>query len=529
MTPDTVQTTGPRPAIAGDMSAIVRHWARLAPEGEALRCGERAWTWAQLAGRVDRLTRALAGLGVQAGQRIAVLDKNDPAQLEVTLAAAQGGFVSTVINWRLAPEELRYVLDDCGAVVAIVGAEFASVVDKIRPELAGLRHVIVLGGPAGQYESLLASAPGGSAPQHRPQPDDCFLQLYTSGTTGYPKGAMLTHRSVAAHTLTASEAFGFDRASVNLVAMPLFHVGGTSWALQSMYVGGRTIVVREVAPAAILQQIREQGVTHAFFVPTVYEFFLSLPGIGDADLSSVRCLGYGGSPMPGPLMRRCLDTFANDFYQVYGATEASGVFCVLRPEDHRDATHPERLASAGRPVSGVQLRVVDPDTGRDVEQGQTGEFWIKSAQTAIGYWNQPEDTAKAFQDGWYRTGDAGYVDPGGYVFVTDRTKDMVVTGGENVYPAEVERVLIEHPAIADASVIGVPDDVYGEAVKAVVIPEPGAAIDPAELIAFCRRHLAGYKCPKSVDVVDQLPRNATGKVLKRDLRARYWAGRNRAV
>ena len=228
-------------------------------------------------------------------------------------------------------------------------------------------------------------------------------------------------------------------------------------------------------------------------------------------------------------MRRCLDTFANDFYQVYGATVASGVFCVLRPEDHRDATHPERLASAGRPVSGVQLRVVDPDTGRDAGQGQTGEFWIKSAQTTIGYWNRPDDTAKAFEDGWYRTGDAGYVDPDGYVFVTDRVKDMVVTGGENVYPAEVERVLIEHPAIADASVIGVPDDVYGEAVKAVVIPEPGAAIDPAELIAFCRRHLAGYKCPKSVDVVDQLPRNATGKVLKRDLRARYWADRNRAV
>src|SRR5436305_1820703 len=412
MPPGTVQTTGPRPAIAGDMSAIVRHWARLAPEGEALRCGERAWTWAQLAGRVDRLTRALADLGVQAGQRLAVLDKNDPAHLEAPLAAAHGGF---------------------------------------------------------------------------------------------------------------------DRASVNLVAMPLFHVGGTSWALQSMYVGGRTLVVREVAPAVILEQIREQGVTHAFFVPTVYEFFLSLPGIEDADLSSVRCLGYGGSPMPGPLMRRCLDTFANDFYQVYGATEASGVFCVLRPEDHCDATHPERLASAGRPVSGVQLRVVDPDTGRDVEQGQTGEFWIKSAQTAIGYWNRPEDTAKAFEDGWYRTGDAGYVDAGGYVFVTDRTKDMVVTGGENVYPAEVERVLIEHPAIADASVIGVPDDVYGEAVKAVVIPEPGAAVDPAELIAFCRRHLAGYKCPKSVDVVDALPRNATGKVLKRDLRARYWADRNRAV
>src|SRR6266704_5528744 len=256
MTPDTVPAAGPRPAIAGDMSAIVRHWARLAPEAEALRCGERAWTWAQLAGRVDRLTRALAGLGVPAGQRIAVLDKNDPAQLEVTLAAAQGGFVSTVINWRLAPEELRYVLADCGAVVAIVGAEFAPAVDKIRPELPGLRHVVVLGGPAGQYESLLASAPGGSAPKHRPQPDECFLQLYTSGTTGHPNGAMLTHRSVAPHTLAASEAFGFDRASVNLVAMPLFHVGGTSWALQSMYVGGRTPVVREVAAAAMSSSVR---------------------------------------------------------------------------------------------------------------------------------------------------------------------------------------------------------------------------------------------------------------------------------
>ena len=519
----------PRPDVATDIGAILRHWVAATPEREALRAGDRAWTWRELADRVDRLGRALRADGVRPGDRIALLDKNGPAHIEATLAAASWGFANTIVNWRLAPEELRYVLADCGASALLVGAEFAPLVDRIRDALPDLRRVVVLGGDDDGYEPYLAAAPAEGAPDYTARPDDCFVQLYTSGTTGFPKGAMLTHRSLGTHTLAASAVFGFDFDSVNMVAMPLFHVGGTSWALQSLATGARTVIVREVVPTEILDQIQRLRVTHAFFVPTVYEFFLALPNLGDYDLSSLTCLGYGGSPMPGPLMRRCLEAFDKDFYQVYGATEASGVFCVLGPQDHRDAAHPEQLASAGRPIAGVELRVVEPSTGTDVAAGEPGEFWIRSAQTMLGYWNGPDDTAKAFVDGWYRTGDAGYVDADGYVFISDRVKDMIVSGGENIYPAEVERVVLDYPGVAGACVIGVPDPVYGEAVKAVVVPEPGATVDGAALIAFTRERLARYKCPKSVDLVEALPRNATGKVLKRDLRAPYWVGRDRAV
>ncbi len=518
-----------RPDVAGDIGAILRHWVAATPEREALRVGEVAWTWRALADRVNRLGRALREDGVLPGGRIALLDKNGNAHIEATLAAAAFGFANTIVNWRLASDELRYVLNDCGASVLLVGAEFAPLSDQIRDQLTDLRLVIVLGGEDDGYESYLAAAPADDEPAYIAQSDDCFVQLYTSGTTGFPKGAMLTHRSLGAHTLAASAVFGFDLDSVNMVAMPLFHVGGTSWALQSLYVGARTVIVREVVPADILEQIQRLRVTHGFFVPTVYEFFLALPNLADYDLSSVKCLGYGGSPMPAPLMRRCLEVFDKDFYQVYGATEASGVFCVLRPEDHRDASHPERLASAGRPISGVELRVVDPASDKDVPVGEPGEFWIRSAQTMIGYWNRPEDTATAFVDGWYRTGDAGFVDADGYVFISDRVKDMIVSGGENIYPAEVERVVEDYPGVAEACVIGIPDPVYGEAVKAVVVAKPGATVDGDALIAFTRKRLARYKCPRSVDLVEALPRNATGKVLKRDLRAPYWAGRDRAV
>jgi acyl-CoA synthetase (AMP-forming)/AMP-acid ligase II len=233
--------------------------------------------------------------------------------------------------------------------------------------------------------------------------------------------------------------------------------------------------------------------------------------------------------MPLPLMRRCLEAFDRDFYQVYGCTEASGVFCVLGPDDHRDAAHPERLGSAGRPIAGVELRVVDPDTRTDVPTGTTGEFWIRSEQTTSGYWNRPEETTKAYHDGWYRTGDAGFADEDGFLFISDRVKDMIVSGGENIYPAEVERVIVDHPAVAEVCVIGVPDPVYGEAVKAVVVAREGTSVDQDDIIAFTRERLARYKAPKSVDVVDALPRNATGKVLKRELREPYWAGRDRAV
>jgi acyl-CoA synthetase (AMP-forming)/AMP-acid ligase II len=506
-----------------------RRWEREAPDQEAVRYEDRSWTWAEWGQRVRRAASAQAAAGLRPGDRVAFLDKNHPACLETTLACALTGTANAVVNFRLSPDEIAYILDDAKARVAFVGAEFAPLVEQVRAKVPTLERVVVVGGDADQYEAWLAGAEP-VEPEHRAGPDDCFLQLYTSGTTGFPKGAMLTHRSLLAHTDAASAAFAFTGDCVNMVAMPLFHVGGSSWALNSMSVGGRTLVVREVVPDAVLDQITAERVTHAFFVPAVYGFFLQLADVAERDYSSLRCLGYGGAPMPPPLMRRCLETFPVDFYQVYGMTELSGASCVLDPAAHRDPAHPERLLSAGRPVTGVEVKVVDPQTLAEVPTGTVGEIWVRSDQHMAGYWGRPDATAETLRaDGWLRTGDAGRVDEDGYVFLEDRVKDMVISGGENVYPAEVERVVAEHPAVAEVAVIGVPDETWGEAVKAVVVARPEAALDESDIIAFCRQRLAGYKTPRSVDVVEALPRNPTGKVLKRLLRQPYWAGRERQL
>ncbi|MEU2916374.1 long-chain-fatty-acid--CoA ligase [Streptomyces massasporeus] len=509
-----------RPVPGSDLHGILDFWSEAAPDAEALAEGDRRWTWSGLEDRVARLAAALAGDGMRPGHHFATLDKNAAATVEATFAAARDGHAHVIVNWRLSPREIEYVLADAQARILFVGAEFLPQVEQIRDRLPHLAKIVVVGGDADEYEDYLASA----APvprSHRPEPDDCVLLLYTSGTTGFPKGAMLTHRSLGAHCVAAAEALGFSHDSVNMVAMPLFHVGGISWALISLWVRARTLIVRDVVPAAVLEQIQRQKVTHAFFVPTVYEYFLATPELDRANLSSLRCLGYGGSSMPLSLMRRCLERFTSDFYQVYGMTEASGVFSVLGPEAHRDPDRIHLLTSAGRPLSGVQVRVASPVTGEEVPRGRSGEFWIRSEQVMAGYWDKPEATAESFRDGWFRTGDAGFVDDDGFLFVRDRLKDMIISGGENIYPAEVERVIAEHPSVAEACVIGVPDPTYVEAVKAVVTVAPDAVVDAAELIAFCRERLAAYKCPKSVEVVQELPRTVTGKVLKRELRKAY--------
>ncbi len=330
---------------------------------------------------------------------------------------------------------------------------------------------------------------------------------------------MLTQRGLAAHNEALLPAYGMDESTVNLVAMPLFHVGGTSWALGSMYAGGRTIIAREVVPADLLRVIKEEAVTHAFFVPAVIQMLLDQDGVVEAT-AGLKVIGYGGSPMPLPLMNRTIETLSTPLYSVYGMTEMSGVFCVLGPDDHRDPARRHLRTSVGRPLPGTAVRIVDPATGTDVAPGEVGEFWVQSAQAMAGYWNNPEATTDAFVDGWMRTGDAGRADEQGYLFIEDRVKDMVISGGENVYPAEVERVLVEHPDVAEVAVIGLPHEKWGETVHAVVVPTPGTTPDAAALISFARGRLAHYKCPSGVTFLDTLPRNPTGKVIKRELRAK---------
>jgi acyl-CoA synthetase (AMP-forming)/AMP-acid ligase II len=499
---------------------IVEHWLAEAPDREALACGDRHWSWRELDERVRRAAGALHAAGVRAGDRIAVVDKNHPACLELTLAASLLGAANAVVNFRLAPDELTYVLGDAQATIALVGAEYVQTVEGLADRLPTLRRLVVLGGQRDEYEPWLAAAtPIADADIHDGGDDECFLQLYTSGTTGRPKGAVLTQRSMTAHTVVVAPAYGMDEASTNVVAMPLFHVGGTSWALGSMYAGARTIIVREVIPEAILELIEDTRATHAFFVPAVIGMLLADPDRARTALASLQVLGYGGSPMPAALMRRTLQTLPTPLYSVYGMTELSGVVCVLGPDEHRDPARTHLLASAGRPLPGSIIRVIDPATESDAEPGQLGEFWVHSAQAMAGYWNNPEATAETFVDGWLRTGDIGRIDAEGYCYLEDRVTDMIISGGENIYPAEIERVLATHPHVDDAAVIGVPDETWGETVKAVVVATPDATPEPGELIAFCRDRLAHYKCPTLVELVEALPRNPTGKILKRHLRA----------
>jgi acyl-CoA synthetase (AMP-forming)/AMP-acid ligase II len=508
----------------------IAHWAQTNHDQEAVTYLGRTWTWAQWNDRVRRLAGALKGRGVKRGDVVAFLDKNHPACLEVTFAAAALGAANAIINFRLAADELDYVLNDSGAKVLIVGAELKPSIDKIRDNLPKVEQVIEVtpeGSEGDEYEALLA----GATPVDRSadvDPDDVCIVMYSSGTTGRPKGVELTQANLIAHTVNGQEGFEFDHGDKNMVAMPLFHVGGTSYAQLGIHSGIPSVMTRDVDGAALAGAIL-QGANRTFLVPAVLAKVLESGEDAVKLFGALKTYAYGASPMPMPLLRAALKAWPNtDFIQAYGLTELCGVISHLLPGAHRAEDHPERLSSAGTLVPNAEVRVVDPDTLEDVAQGEQGELWFRSKQLMKGYHNKPEATAEAVtSDGWFRTGDIGRVDGGGYIFVEDRLKDMIISGGENIYSIEVERVLAEHPAVAEVAVIGVPDEKWGEVVKAVVSLESPAT--PDELIVFCRERLAAYKCPKTVDVTDELPRNPTGKILKKDLRRPYWEGRDRAT
>ncbi|GEL18283.1 long-chain-fatty-acid--CoA ligase [Pseudonocardia asaccharolytica] len=511
------------------VSDLLSRWERERPDTEALRFGGSSWTWRQLAERVRRAAAGLRANGIGPGDRIAVLDLNHPSCLELTLACAQIGAANAIVNFRLAPPEIVYVINDATARILFVGPEFAGAAEQIRDKLPSVERVLRLGGDADEYEALLGTHEPDTA-VHPARPDDCFVQLYTSGTTGFPKGAMLTHRGVLAHSAAVATDFVLSDDDVVQIAMPLFHVGGTSYALVALYGGTRMVMLRMPDPVAVLDMLERERITHTFLVPALLAAITQIPGVEQRDFSALRALSYGASPMPLPVMRACLALFPGRLHQVYGMTEAAGVVSSLGPQDHENSAVAHRLVSAGTPIHGVEIEIRDPATGEPVPAGTPGEIWVRTEQLMSGYWGKPEATADTITpDGWLRSGDGGYLDADGYIYVTDRIKDMIISGGENIYPAEIERVLAEHPGIADVAVIGVPDDRWGEVPMAVVVAAPGASIDENELLAHGRKHLASFKCPKAVEVVDELPRNPTGKVLKKELRKPYWAGRERQV
>jgi acyl-CoA synthetase (AMP-forming)/AMP-acid ligase II len=507
----------------------VAHWAETKPDDEAITYFDRTWTWAQWNDRIRRLAGALSERGVGRGDVVAFLDKNHPACVEMTLAAASLGAATAIVNFRLAADELDYVINDSGAKLLVVGSELRAGIDKIRDKLTNVAEVIEVtptGEDGDEYEAMLAAAtPVGRSPET--QPDDVAVIMYSSGTTGRPKGVALTQANLVAHTVNAFSDWTLGGGDKNLVAMPLFHVGGTSYMQFGLHHGAPTYMTREVDGAALAGGILA-GANRTFLVPAVLAKVLETGEDAVKLFAALKTFAYGASPMPLPLLRSALQAWPeSEFIQVFGLTEVCGVISRLDGDDHRSGNE-DRMVSAGRVIAGAEVRVVDPDTLEDVADGTQGELWFRTPQLMKGYHGKPEATEEAItSDGWFRTGDIGRVDDEGYIFVEDRLKDMIITGGENVYSIEVERVLAEHPAIVEVAVIGVPDDKWGEAVKAVVALE-GEATDQ-EIIGWARERLAAYKCPKTVDIVDALPRNPTGKILKKDLRKPHWEGRDRTT
>jgi acyl-CoA synthetase (AMP-forming)/AMP-acid ligase II len=523
--------SAPTPTFTDDRIA---HWAAETPDADAITYGSRTFSWSQWDERVRRNAGGLQALGIGRGDVVSFLDKNHPACVETSLAAGSLGAANAIINWRSAGDEIDYAVNDSGAKVLFVGRELMPTIEKIRDRLGSVEKIIEVtpDGVDDEYESwLAAAAPVGR--QADVTPEDTCLVMYSSGTTGRPKGVMLSHTNMVSHTLNAHDGWSFEPGDKAMVAMPLFHVGGSSYVLFPIHDGVPSIMTRDPDGASLAGAILG-GANRTFLVPAVLAQVLQAGEDAVKLFAALKTYTYGAAPMPAPLLRAAMEAWPDtDFLQVYGLTEVAGVVTQLGSEDHRTAVssgHPERLVSAGRPIPNTEVRIVDPGTGEDLPTGEHGEIWLKTPQRFSGYLGKPEATAEVItEDGWFRTGDMGKVDADGYVFVEDRLKDMIISGGENIYSPEVERVLAEHPAVMEVAIIGVPDDTWGEAVKAVVALNEGAEATPDELIAFCREHLAAFKCPKTIDVTGPLPRNPTGKILKKDLRKPFWEGRDRGV
>jgi fatty-acyl-CoA synthase len=518
------------PANLADM---VRARAKTRGDAIAFEFERRRTSFSEFDIRTNCVANALFALGVKPGERIAYLGKNSDIYFELLLGAMKAKVVMAPVNWRLAGPEIAFIVEDCKAPVLFVGPEFVEQVRGIQPQLPGVRSFIDTEGGAPDWQDFATwrDAQSGDDPKIDISPRDIAIQLYTSGTTGKPKGAMLSHANV----LCLMRAGGGERPDwntwtkddVSLVAMPVFHIGGSGWGLLGLYHGAKAVIAREFDPTKILDFFEQSGITKLFMVPAAMQFVVRQPRAREVDFSRLKYMLYGASPIPAALLKECIEVFKCGFVQMYGMTETTGTIVALAPEDHVEGL--DRMRSAGKALPGVELAILDAE-GHKLPPGEVGEIATRSGSNMAGYWNLPEATASTLgADGWLRTGDAGYLDQDGYLYIHDRIKDMIISGGENIYPAEVESAICDHPDVAEAAVVGVPDEKWGEAVKAIVVMKPGRKATAADIIGFTRERIAGFKTPKSVDFIAALPRNASGKILRRHLRDPYWAGKDRQV
>jgi len=512
---------------------LLDYHARERPDAVFAEFEDQTTSYAEAAARTRRIGNGLCELGLAIGDRVGLLAKNRLDYALFYYAAARAGVVPVPLNYRLAPPELAYILDDARTRALFATPDLAANIAPVRGELSRVEHWFAMGGEADGWESYEDWAGAQSdGPVDREIDDEFDLyQMYTSGTTGRPKGAVIQHRAVSANIQQIQLGMNLRAGDTTLIVAPLYHAAAGIVTFASTAAGGSLLIHEDFAPHAAVDAMSQQAVTHALLVPAMLQACLvGVPDVAERSYDALRSIVYGASPIAAETLRQGLEVFGCEFMQGYGMTETTAVLTNLLAADHVRALRdrPDLLLSAGRAVLGTEVRIVD-ESDQPLPNGEVGEIVARGPQLMRCYWNRAEASKEALRGGWMHTGDAGVLDDDGYLFIQDRVKDMIVSGGENIYPREVEDALYAHPAVAEAAVIGIPDEQWGEAVKAVVVLKAGATATADELIDFCRGRLAGYKRPRSVDWSDELPRNPSGKVLKRELRDPYWAGHDRRV
>ncbi|HWP42376.1 MAG TPA: long-chain fatty acid--CoA ligase [Blastocatellia bacterium] len=504
------------------------------PERPAFIWGEQVITYAQANARASALAAGLKGLGVKAGDRVGVYMHNSPQLIESFFAAWKAAACVVPLNARFVSEEVSYHLTDPEATAVIFGPEFREMMLECRKQLPTVKHFICTGSPLeGQvsYEDLVSGHMGSDDLGLKLSDDDLAWLFYTSGTTGRPKGAMLTHGNLTFMAVGwVADLMHLEPEDVGLHAAPLTHGAGFHSIALVLKAASQVILKpHKFDPENFFATVERHRVTNTWLVPTQIKMLLNYPDIERWDISSLKWIVYGGAPMYVEDLKQAMRRMGRVFVQLYGQGETPMTGTYLRPQDHvADGLGSARLASCGHARSGIEVRILGEDD-KEVPRGEVGEICVRGPTVMKGYWRRPEATAESLRGGWLHTGDVGSMDEHGYVYILDRTKDMIISGGSNIFPREVEEVLLKHPAISEVCVIGVPDELWGEAVKAIVVLKEGATADAQEIISFAAKHMADYKKPKSVDFVAEIPKNAYGKVLKRELRERYWAGHNRRV
>jgi acyl-CoA synthetase (AMP-forming)/AMP-acid ligase II len=481
---------------------------------------------------VNRLANGLLDLGVEKTHRIAILGENSIEHCALFMAAGKIGAVSVPLNYRLSAPELAYIINDSDTRVLLVLDEMAKTLTALRPLLAP--DIVIITNSLADSLHLAEWLEGHAAtkPTVEIERDAPFIQLYTSGTTGNPKGVVTSHFNIVQLAMmnVIATPNRINTGSATITCAPLFHIGGAGSAVIAICCGQHNLLHQAFEPMKLLDDMEQHPVSSIFMVPAMIMACLQTPGIEKRDFSKLDTIAYGASPISETVLRKAIDVFQCDFMQTYGMTETTGTVVILSPDDHHRALNgkPGLLRSCGRASVGVELKVVDVN-GKEVAAGEVGEIWVKSDLSMLRYHNLPEATAKDLTDGWVHTGDAGYMDDEGYLYLKDRIKDMVVSGGENIYPVEVENTVAKHEAIADVAIIGVPDDKFGEALLAFVVLKPEMSLTAEELIAFCRDKIAGYKIPRQLEVIAEMPRNPSGKILKKILREPYWKNVDRKI